>query len=441
MNSILQKVWDEVVGDLDWLKQVIFGEFDDSRTMSAIIADMLVSFVPGVIIVTSARDLTAVTIRLVRHPEKRDDTHEWMILIACVIPLVLPILAAAVGAAAVGVGAVVGGIAGSEAGAALRAVCLMLIEKGGYMLAEVIGFLRKFVKGDIMAVLKDIKFAKYGKAIVKYVGDFITGLRSIILKLIEKLRTYHWVSGIEGVIEKLVKLEREFYAVQNKAISAIPHALAELDARLNELLAQMLPKDEHLAYAGVPAGHVEPVKPEKVKVAAMQGHGLGTPEGVKPSAQMHANVAEQANLHPQAHVEPKVGEPDKIPEKPTAYSVGFETKLDPSDFGKSRTVHFNRANAALDNALQSDAEFSRMMDDLVPGVQSSVSSVGGRATPTGWTWEHASSSTAFGEQGVMRLVPTSQHTPGSPWWRVLHPDEGASGGYSEWAIPAGAPKN
>lgn len=81
------------------------------------------------------------------------------------------------------------------------------------------------------------------------------------------------------------------------------------------------------------------------------------------------------------------------------------------------------------------------MDDLIPNVQSSVSSVVGRATPTGWTWEHASSTTASGQQGAMRLVPSSQHTPGSPFWRVLHPDHGAAGGYSEWAIPNSAPKN
>jgi filamentous hemagglutinin len=110
-------------------------------------------------------------------------------------------------------------------------------------------------------------------------------------------------------------------------------------------------------------------------------------------------------------------------------------------FGRRRSIHFNRANAALDDALQGDAQFAKMMEDLIPGVQASVSSVGGRAKPAGWTWEHASTSTAFGEQGIMRLVPTNQHTPGSDFWRVLHPDKGASGGYSEWAIPNGAPKN
>ncbi|NVZ52349.1 hemagglutinin repeat-containing protein [Pseudomonas sp. B6002] len=129
------------------------------------------------------------------------------------------------------------------------------------------------------------------------------------------------------------------------------------------------------------------------------------------------------------------------PEKPTGYSVAFETALDPADFGRSRNVHFNRSNAALDNAMKMDSAFAEMMETLIPNVQSSVAKVGGRATPAGWTWEHASSSVAFNQEGIMRLVPSAQHTPGSPWWRVLHPDPGAAGGYSEWAIPRGAPKN
>ena len=130
-----------------------------------------------------------------------------------------------------------------------------------------------------------------------------------------------------------------------------------------------------------------------------------------------------------------------VPDNPTVYSVAFEMKLDPADFGKRRSVHFNRANAALDNALKRDEQFADIMENLIPGVKSSVSSVGGRATPRKWTWEHASSSTANQQFGVMRLVPTAQHTPGSPFWRILHPNTGAAVGYTEWAIPAGAPKN
>jgi hypothetical protein len=116
-----------------------------------------------------------------------------------------------------------------------------------------------------------------------------------------------------------------------------------------------------------------------------------------------------------------------------SYSVAFQTQLNSADLGRSRPVHFNRANAALDSALRADPQFAAQMDQLIPGVQASVSSVGGRATPSGWVWHHAES------PGAMQLVPQAQHTPGSIFWNTLH--AGGQGGYSLWAIPAGAPAN
>jgi hypothetical protein len=124
---------------------------------------------------------------------------------------------------------------------------------------------------------------------------------------------------------------------------------------------------------------------------------------------------------------------------PSGYSVAFEMTLDPADIGRSRSVHFNRANAALDNALRADSEFAGMMDELIPGVADDVARAGGRQTPEGWTWHHTPAAHAEKQQGVMRLVPEAQHTSGSPFWDVLHPN--GAGGYSEWAIPAGAPPN
>ncbi|MCP3925716.1 MAG: hypothetical protein GY714_24370 [Desulfobacterales bacterium] len=131
----------------------------------------------------------------------------------------------------------------------------------------------------------------------------------------------------------------------------------------------------------------------------------------------------------------------RYPSNPRQYSTAFEMKLDTSLLGRSRSVHFNRANEALDNALSADLEFAKIMDNLIPDVRQSIMRKGGRKNPFNWTWEHASSSTAHGQIGIMRLVPSHQHTSGSRWWRILHRDSGASGGYSEWAIPNGAPKN
>ena len=121
------------------------------------------------------------------------------------------------------------------------------------------------------------------------------------------------------------------------------------------------------------------------------------------------------------------------------YSVASETQLDSSVLGRSRSVHFNRANQALDEAMAADPAFASQMDSMIPGVQDSVGAAGGRQTPDGWTWHHAPSANTGGETGVMQLVPKAQHTPGSAFWPTLHPN--GVGGYSEWAIPAGAPKN
>jgi len=116
------------------------------------------------------------------------------------------------------------------------------------------------------------------------------------------------------------------------------------------------------------------------------------------------------------------------------YSVAFEMKLKPADYGRSRGVHFRRANASLDAAISSDPAFAAQMERMIPGVGNAVSSVGGRGNPSGWTWHHHST-----EPGVMQLVPQVQHAPGSIFSSTLHP--GGQGGYSIWAIPAGAPEN
>ena len=102
---------------------------------------------------------------------------------------------------------------------------------------------------------------------------------------------------------------------------------------------------------------------------------------------------------------------DDLPTSPATpsgnqYSVAHEMQLDPADWGRRRTVHENRANASLDTALSADESYAAAIDDLIPGVHESVSSVGGRTNPSGWTWHHVPSSAADGRLGVMQLVPT-----------------------------------
>jgi hypothetical protein len=90
---------------MDWLKSVLLGEFADHRPLSGVVADMLVSFIRRVVIVTSARDAVAVILRLANHPEKREELMESVLLSVCLIVIASPLAMAAGGTVAAGVSA------------------------------------------------------------------------------------------------------------------------------------------------------------------------------------------------------------------------------------------------------------------------------------------------------------------------------------------------
>lgn len=114
---------------------------------------------------------------------------------------------------------------------------------------------------------------------------------------------------------------------------------------------------------------------------------------------------------------------------PKVYSVAFETKLAPDQLGLGQGRQFQIAN----QALQAERAANPALAGLVPPP------AGWGRPPQGWTWQHATIEQGAGQAGVMQLVPRYQHTPGSEFWSVLHPLPGNAGGYSQWAIPAGAP--
>ena len=298
-DSILDDAWDGVVGSMDWLKSVLFGEFADHRPLSAVVADMLISFVPGVVIVTSARDATAVILRLASHPEKREELMEWVLLSACLIVIALPLALAAGGAAAAGVGAIIGGIAGSEAGAALRAIMLMLI-KEATKLVELVRFLQKFVHGDVLKFLRAVKFAKYEKALVQAMGKFIGKLVSMVRSLRTHLESLRYFDSVKSTIATLAAWEKKFYAVQQDALKQVPLALAELDARLGKVLAQTAPKEAHTVSAGVKVENKTAAIPVKQRVRDTPGKVLPKPKTNAPGAPAKPKVAVAAKPKPKA---------------------------------------------------------------------------------------------------------------------------------------------
>lgn len=272
-DAIVKDAWDTVVGGVNWLNSVLLGEFADNRSLSAVVADMLISFFPGVVIVTSARDAVAVIVRLACHPEKRDDLMEWVLLSACLIVIALPIAMAAAGTAALGVGAAVGGIAGSELGAALRAVMLLLIKEAS-KLVELVRFLQKFIKGDVLKFLRAVKFAQYEKALLKAMSQITGKLLEIVRALRTHLENLRYFDTVKTTIARLAEWEKRFYKVQQDALKQMPRALAELDARLAKVLAQTAPKEAHTVAAGVQTDKTVAALPAKQRVRDTPGEIL-----------------------------------------------------------------------------------------------------------------------------------------------------------------------
>lgn len=313
-DSLLDDAWDSVVGGLDWLKNVLIGEFADNRPLSAVVADMLVSFIPGVVLVTSARDAIAVTLRLANHPEKRNDLMEWVLLCACLIVLALPIAMAAGGAAAAGVGAIVGGIAGSELGAALRAVMLMLIKEAN-KLVELVRFLQKFIKGDILKFLRAIKFAQYQKPLLAALNKTVQKLLEIVRGMRSHLHRINYFNAFTDTIATLAAWEKKFYAVQQDALRQLPKALAELDARLAKVLAQTAPKETHTVASGVRARKPAAPPPPTQRVRDVAGRPLPKPKPKPPAAAMAAKPAPAAKPKPKPAAKPPAPEAPKPPLK------------------------------------------------------------------------------------------------------------------------------
>jgi hypothetical protein len=282
-QSILDDAWAQIVGSMDWLKSVLFGEFADNRPLSAVVADMLVSFIPGVVIVTSARDAVAVILRLATHPEKREDLMEWVLLSACLIVIALPLAMAAGGLAAAGVGAIVGGIAGSELGAALRSVMLMLIKEAS-KLVELVRFLQKFIKGDVLKFLRAVNFAKYEKPLILALNKISGKLVDMVKALRGHLESLRYFDEVKAAIHKLAEWERKFYAVQQDALKYLPKALAELDARLAKVLAQTAPKEVHTVAGGVQADKAAAAAPSVQRVKDTPGKALPKVEDKVPAA-------------------------------------------------------------------------------------------------------------------------------------------------------------
>ena len=106
------------------------------------------------------------------------------------------------------------------------------------------------------------------------------------------------------------------------------------------------------------------------------------------------------------------------------YSIAFEMKLGSNSYpGVSRYMHFKEANVALESAMAANPALKEL-GIVIPKNPQTGSIIG--KSPTNWVWHHSV------EEGIMQLVPKSQHPniPGGIFWETMHPNR--VGGYSMW---------
>ena len=267
MDEILDRTWNGMGEAWEWLRGVILGEWEDNRSTSQVVSDALAGMVPGIGSIITLRDLIAVIVRLAKHPEKREDVDEWILLIAMLLPLIITVL----GAVVAGVGALVG----AELGGFLRAVALMLVKKGGVGLRSILEFLQGHGYGNAAAALGEIKFSRYRQAVAD-------GLNAHIDKLVNLTRGFQtrltalspdslprWLPGRTRMMQAIAytpTLIKQFEQLRATGRRMIPLALIEMDNRLAALLAgevRAATQATHVIISGQSAPKVKRAVPDE----------------------------------------------------------------------------------------------------------------------------------------------------------------------------------
>ena len=280
--GILDRVWDGADETWQWLRGVVMGEWEDDRSTSQIVTDAIAGFVPGVGSVITLRDLIAVIVRLAKHPEKRAQVEEWILLVAMLLPLIITVA----GVAVAGVGALVG----AELGGFLRATALLVVKKGGVAFKAMVEFFQAHGYGDVFKALRQVKFAQYRGALVKGLSEQIDKLVKLVQGFEAKLRALHpeslpvWLPGRQSVVNGIAHCQvfvKQLEALRKAAVEMIPKALIEMDQRLSALLAGNLKAATQVTHS-VATGREAPAVAKLKQEPSAAGKSMRNPEPPEP---------------------------------------------------------------------------------------------------------------------------------------------------------------
>ena len=205
-----------------WLWGTVRGAFNQKATLSQIIVDAVVGMIPLVGDVTAARDIIAVSIRLVDQPQSREDKWEWILLVVLVIALI-PV----VGGVVKGAGRIVIKVAGEAAHLAGAARAAHMAQGA----KDIIAFLNRVGAGNAERWLLRLKFADHQTAVLEHFDQFIGTVNGALVAIERKLGN---VLG-EGLKQRITGLIEGLGQLKVKSREMIPKAIKDLDETLREI--------------------------------------------------------------------------------------------------------------------------------------------------------------------------------------------------------------
>jgi hypothetical protein len=232
-KSMSDVVWEIV----QWIWGTVQGEFNEEQSVAQIITDATVSMVPVVGEATDVRDIVAVSLRLIKEPDKREEPAEWAML-AVLVCAMIP---------------VVGGVMKGIGRLLLRAA------KRGDDIAEVaeqiIELMNRVGWGNAEKRLSEFSFAQYAGPVFKEFTEWIN-------RLCRALDNFIFAYGgflPRYVLQSVKNLITEFRALRDEARTRWDAAVRYLDDLLAKVKAKIKPDGTGASKA---AEHTVPVSAE-----------------------------------------------------------------------------------------------------------------------------------------------------------------------------------
>jgi len=315
LNELIVQYSKSLDGAQSWVKSFIYGEFNtDERPVSVIVTEMLAGFVPGTVLVFSARDAVAVIMRMLNDPKKQDDVQEWMLLAVYLLPFVLVGVTATTGAATggaggavfggvgaapgAGVGSLIGGAIGSEIGNVVKCVGLFLIKKTPH-LATIVSKLNGFMKGNIIPTLKRIKYSDYATSVTNIITSILNQLLGLV-KRVKSLLSYgakiNWMGlgWAKSIYVRMERFEAALVSMIHKSAIKIKQGFKEFDEHLQNLLKQSVKYEPAYATVGTkvkpvpaPTQTVRPSFPQTAQANAAHSAGTASSAARKTPENVH----------------------------------------------------------------------------------------------------------------------------------------------------------